>query len=145
MFERYTENALRVIFFARDETSEFGTPEIEAEHFLLSLLRQDKALLDRLAAAPLDVESIRQQIRDHRPASDKTPTDVDVPLSEECKRALEHTAEEAKQLNHKRIGTEHMLLGLLLVDGCFAAEILKGLGLSAEIVRENLVKRPIGG
>lgn len=52
------------------------------------------------------------------------------------------TAEEAKRLTHQHIGTEHLLLGLLAEDGCFAAEILRGLGLSIEKVRGDLAKRP---
>ena len=52
MFERYTEKARRVIFFARYEASQFGSPYIETEHLLLGLLREDKALTNRFPAVP---------------------------------------------------------------------------------------------
>ena len=52
MFERYTEKARRVIFFARYEASQFGSPYIETEHLLLGLLREDKALTNRFLALP---------------------------------------------------------------------------------------------
>ncbi|MDA0205682.1 MAG: hypothetical protein O3A53_19635 [Acidobacteria bacterium] len=170
MFERYTEKARGVIFLARFETSRFGTAEIETEHVLLGLLSQDKALLDRLLGTavdvapiaarisdrtpmgeegqlfadvplPVDLESLLQQIRDQSSAGEKIPVARDVALSTECKRVLMFTAEEANQLDHKHIDTEHLLLGLLLEHGCFAAEILRGLGFSLEKVREDLAKR----
>ena len=63
MFERYTEKARRVIFFARSEASQFGSPFIETEHLLLGLVREDRALIYRfLGSDPSGVESIRKQI-----------------------------------------------------------------------------------
>ena len=62
MFERYTEKARRVIFFARYEASQFGSPCIETEHLLLGLLREDKALTNRFLRSSAAVESIRKQI-----------------------------------------------------------------------------------
>ena len=64
MFERYTEKARRVIFFARYEASQFGSPYIETEHLLLGLLREDKALTNRFLRSPhTSIESIRPPIR----------------------------------------------------------------------------------
>src|ERR1039457_3383331 len=65
MFERYTEKARRVIFFARYEASQFGSPYIETEHLLLGLLREDKALTNRFLRSHASVESIRKQIEAH--------------------------------------------------------------------------------
>ena len=144
MFEIYNEAARRVIFFARYETGEFGGAEIETEHFLLGLIRHDQGQLERLAGTPIDAEAIRQQIRDRMPLGEKIPTDVNMPLSMECRLALLSTGEEAKRLNHQHIGPEHLLLGLLLRHDCVAAEILRGLGLSVEKVREDLAKRSGG-
>ena len=62
MFERYTEKARRVIFFARYEASQFGSPYIETEHLLLGLLREDKALANRFLRSHAAIESIRKQI-----------------------------------------------------------------------------------
>ena len=61
MFERYTEKARRVIFFARYEASQFGSPYIETEHLLLGLLREDKALTNRFLRSHASVESIRRR------------------------------------------------------------------------------------
>ncbi len=138
MFERYTEKARRVIFFARYEASQFGSPYIETEHLLLGLLREDKALTNRFLRSHASVESIRKQIEQHTTVREKVSTSVDLPLSNECKHVLAYAAEEAERLSHKHIGTEHLLLGLLREEKCFAAEILMERGLRLPAIREEL-------
>ncbi len=138
MFERYTEKARRVIFFARYEASQFGSPYIETEHLLLGLLREDKALTNKFLRSHASVDSIRKQIEGHTTIREKVSTSVDLPLSNECKRVLAYAAEEAERLSHKHIGTEHLLLGLLREEKCFAAEILHERGLKLLQIREEL-------
>ena len=138
MFERYTEKARRVIFFARYEASQFGSPYIETEHLLLGLLREDKALTNRFLRSHASIESIRKQIEGRTTIREKVSTSVDLPLSQECKRVLAYAAEEAERLSHKHIGTEHLLLGLLREDKSFAAEILHERGLRLSALREEL-------
>jgi len=138
MFERYTEKARRVIFFARYEASQFGSPYIETEHLLLGLLREDKALTNRFLRTHASIESIRKQVEGRTTVREKVSTSVDLPLSQECKRVLAYAAEEAERLTHKHIGTEHLLLGLLREDKSFAAEILHERGLRLSTLREEL-------
>jgi 1-pyrroline-5-carboxylate dehydrogenase len=138
MFERYTEKARRVIFFARYEASQFGSPYMESEHLLLGLLRQDKAITNRFLRSHASVESIRKQIEGHTTIREKLSTSVDLPLSNELKRVLANAADEAESLSHKHIGTEHLLLGLLREKKCFAAEILTERGVQLEEVRKEL-------
>src|SRR5437660_46107 len=140
MFERYTEKARRVIFFARYEASQFGSPYIETEHLLLGLLREDKALANRFLRSHAAIESIRKQIEAHTTVREKVSTSVDLPLSHECKRVLAYGAEEAERLSHKHIGTEHLLLGLLREEKSFAAEILHERGLRLSAVREEIAR-----
>src|SRR5271166_3106308 len=140
MFERYTEKARRVIFFARYEASQFGSPYIETEHLLLGLLREDKALTNRFLRSHASVESIRKQIEAHTTIREKVSTSVDLPLSNECKRILAYAAEEAEALGHKHIGTEHLLLGVLREDKCFGAEMLHERGVKLDEVREELIR-----
>ncbi len=140
MFERYTEKARRVIFFARYEASQFGSPYIETEHLLLGLIREDKALANRFLRSHAAVDSIRKQIEAHTTIREKVSTSVDLPLSHECKRVLAYAAEEAERLSHKHIGTEHLLLGLLREEKCFAAEILHERGLRLSTIREELAR-----
>ena len=138
MFERYTEKARRVIFFARYEASTFGSPYIESEHLLLGLLREDKALTNRFLRSHGSVESVRKQIEQHTPARGSISTSVDLPLSDECKRVLAYAAEEAERLGHRHIGTEHLLMGLLREKKCFAAKLLEERGVKVDEVREEL-------
>ncbi len=142
MFERYTEKARRVIFFARYEASQFGSPYIETEHLLLGLLREDKALTNRFLRSHASIESIRKQVEGRTPIREKVSTSVDLPLSQECKRVLAYAAEEAERLSHKHIGTEHLLLGLLREDKSFAAEILHERNLRLSTLREELSRAP---
>src|SRR5947207_9301882 len=142
MFERYTEKARRVIFFARYEASQFGSPYIETEHLLNILLLEDNAQTNRFLRSTASVESIRKQIEGHTNIREKVSTSVDLPLSNECKRVLAYAAEEAERLSHKHIGTEHLLLGLLREEKCFAAQILMERDLRLNQVREELAQQP---
>jgi hypothetical protein len=138
MFERYTEKARRTIFFARYEASQFGGPYIETEHLLLGLLREDKALANRFLRSHAAVESMRKQIEGHTAPREKVSTSVDLPLSHECRRVLAYGAEESERLNHKHIDTNHLLLGLLREEECFAAQLLREQGLTLDSVREQV-------
>ncbi|MGB8131499.1 MAG: Clp protease N-terminal domain-containing protein [Candidatus Angelobacter sp.] len=138
MFERYTEKARRVIFFARYEASQFGSPYIETEHLLLGLLREDKALTNRFLRGHGEVEAIHKQIEDHTVAREKVSTSVDLPLSNEGKRVLAYAAEEAARLSHQHVGTEHLLLGLLREENSFAAQLLKERGVTLSQIRDEL-------
>lgn len=137
MFERYTEKARRVIFFARYEASQFGSPYIETQHLLLGILREDKALANRFLPSHLAVESIRKQIEANT-AREKILTSVDLPLSHESKRVLAYGAEEAERLKHKHIGCEHLFAALLLEEKFYAAELLRERGVTLEGVRQEL-------
>ncbi len=139
MFEKYTEKARRVIFFARYETSQLGARRIETEHVLLGLLREAKALSSRFFPhAEAALEAIRRQIEGRTVARDKVSTSVELPLSDESKRVLTYAAEEADRLMCNYIGTEHILLGLLREEKSLAAEILYENGLRLSRVREEL-------
>ncbi len=141
MFERYTEKARRVIFFARYEASQYGSPTIETEHMLLGLLREDKTLSHRFLPK-VPAESIRQQIEAATTKGEYIATSVDLPLSDENRRVLEHAAEEADRLSQKYIGTEHLLLGLLREEQCFGARLLQEHGVRLSAVREQLANEP---
>jgi hypothetical protein len=138
MFEHYTEEARRIIFFARYEACQFGSSYIETEHLLLGLLREDRALANRLLHSHAAVDSMRKQIESHTPPREKVSTSVDLPLSHECRRVLGYGAEESERLNHKHIGTDHLLLGLLREKECFAAQLLREQGLTLDSVREQV-------
>src|SRR5689334_15569504 len=112
MFERYTEHARRIVFFARYEASQFGIPTIETEHVLLGMIRESPAMLV-LLIPKFDMDAIRKQVESHVTRGEFIPTSVDLPLSEESKRVLKNSADEADTLGDRHIGPEHLLLGLL--------------------------------
>jgi hypothetical protein len=136
MFERYTEKARRVIFFARYEASQFGSPYIETEHLLLGFIREDKTISHNVLSTA-GVIAIRKAIEEHSVEWTKASASVDLPLSNESRRVLAYAAEEAERLSHKHIGTEHLLLGLLREKTCFAAQLLRDRGLTLEILRDH--------
>jgi hypothetical protein len=140
MFELYTEKARRVLFFARYEANQFGTPYIETEHLLLGLLREDNALAYRVLQSAATAGSVREQIERHHAKLQKVITAVDLPLSHESKRVLVYGAEESRRMNNKHIGTPHLLLGLLREEKCFAADLLRQRGLKLERVREEVMR-----
>ncbi len=140
MFERYTEKARRVIFFARYEASQYGSPYIETEHLLLGLMREDKALANRFLRSHGSIESIRKEIEQRITIRERISTSVEVPLSQESKRILNFATEEAERLGHRHVGTEHLLLGILREEKCFGAEILQERGLRLSTLREELAR-----
>ena len=127
-----------MIFFARYEASQYGSPYIETEHLLLGLMREDKALANRFLRQQGSIESIRKEIEARITIRERISTSVEVPLSAECKRILNMAAEEAERLGHKHVGTEHLLLGILREEKCFGAEILMERGLRLSTLREEL-------
>src|SRR5215207_7939635 len=142
MFERYTEKARRVIFFARYEASQFGAPAIEPEHLLLGLMREDKTLTGRFfPRAQVSIESIRKEIEGRTLLREKISTSVELPLAPETKHVLAYAHEESDRLQHRHIGTEHLLLGLLREERSMAAEILYERGLRLNAVRDEIARQ----
>lgn len=142
MFERYTEKARRVIFFGRYEASQLGSPYIETEHLLLGIFREDRVLVHHFIRSEAVLKEIHKEIEKYADASKKGSTTVDLPLSNECKRILAYAAEEAERLSHKHLGTEHVLLGILREEKCFAAELLHQQGVRLSAAREVIMKIP---
>jgi uncharacterized protein (TIGR03435 family) len=146
MFERFTERARRVLFFARYEASELGSAGIETEHLLLGLIREDKGLTDRLLAdAGISLDGVRDEVIRRVPARPKIATSVEIPFSGAAKRALQHAAQESDGLSHDYIGTEHLLLGLLREEGSVAADLLTSHGIRLDRVRQQIVERQAEG
>ena len=141
MFERYTERARRVLFFARYEASQLGSITIETEHLLLGLIREGKGLTSRIfARAHLSLESIRKEVEGRSVFRQKVSTSVEIPFSVETKRVLQFAADEANKLTHNYIGTEHLLLGILCEEQSVAASILMEKGMRLQTVREDIVQ-----
>jgi len=139
MFERFTEKARRVIFFAVDEAKAYRSVNIESEHLLLGLLRDSRNILDVHLDRPVNMDDLRKLLAGG-PTTGQPSTHVNVPLSNEGKRILAHSSEEAELLHHKHIGTEHLLLGILREDKCRAARVLRKIGLKLDRVRSEIAE-----
>jgi len=139
MFERYTEKARRVIFFARYEASNYGSRYIETEHLLLGLLREGP--LAKWFPGESNVESeIRAEIERRITRGERIAVSVEVPISAECKTVLTLAAEWSERLSHRQVDTEHLLIGILNVEGSLAAQILTARGLKPQTIQEQLAK-----
>jgi Clp amino terminal domain, pathogenicity island component len=138
MFERYTEKARRVIFFARKEASEFGSPTIESEHILLGLVQESTGFMKRYLGDKTSEAELRAEVLTYTVLRAPTPTSLDLPLSEECKHILMFGAEEAERLGHRHIGTEHLMLGILREENSVAARIFRQHGLELDRARTML-------
>jgi ATP-dependent Clp protease ATP-binding subunit ClpC len=142
MFERYTEEARRIIFMARYEASQAGSPEITIEHLLLGWMRECARLNIQNFLSLAAMDSIRSQIEPQSPLREKISTSVDLPLNSESKRALAYAAEESLRLGHQHIGPDHLLLGLLREEKSLAADLLRQQGLTIAKVEERLQHPP---
>ena len=145
MFERYTEKARRVIFYARYEAAMYGCSQIETEHLLLALFRESghdwKSLL-----SDVEMDMIRDDIGNQAAPHKPIPNATEIPLSVESKQVLTLAAEEADRaerrerflayLHPRTIGTKHLMAGLLLTEHCRAVQILKARGMAVERVLE---------
>ncbi len=140
MFERYTEKARRVIFFARYEASNYGSHYIETEHLLLGLLREDRELAKRFFGEGNVAGDIRAEIESRITRSERIAVSVEIPLSIECKKVLNIAAESAERLGHRYVETAHLLIGILRVERSLAAQILAARGLRPGPILEQLAK-----
>ena len=140
MSEHYTEQARRALFFARYEAFELGSPFIETEHLLLALFRDEKSLTARVfERARLSLDGIRQEVKARTARHGRMSAASELPLSDDAKRVIEYASQEAARLLHERVGTEHLLLGLLREHHGLAAIILTEQGLQLAEVRDQIV------
>lgn len=133
-----TEEARRVIFFARRQASEFGTPYIEAEHILLGIIQEDRWLIHQFR---LNDAEMRDEIAKSFPSRERTSTSIDLPLDNASKRILAYAAEEAARLDDQRIGSEHLFLGVLREEKSLAAQLLFKRGIRIQEARITITSR----
>jgi len=146
MFERYTERSRRVIFFARYEALQYGSPVISPEHVLLGLLREDKTLTARYFpyTPTISPDKIRRDIEERIVVRDRMPQSSELHLSSDTKRVLVIANEESRILKQRTVSPEHILLGIIRHSTSVAAEILSGYGLRPQDIRDQLMRRGSG-
>ena len=138
MLENLTERARRTLFFARYEAAQAGAKAIGSEHLLLGLLRESDEIVEQLLQHfQLSSEDLQAELGPTVVVSEiQTPTEL--PLAEDSRRILLLAAHEAEVLGQPAVGNEHLMLGILRLEGCSATRALAAHGMSLLAVREEL-------
>ena len=144
-FEKYSEKTSRAIFFSRREAGESGVTAIDTVHLLLALLREDEARFKRLTGMQDLSRMVRARLEALLRASIKVGESVDIPLANEYKEVLLQAADEARMSSSARIEPQHLLLAILRMKECLAANILVNIGLTYDAVREAIADEPQHG
>lgn len=140
MFDNYTQRARLVVMRSQQVAQQMGHPVVGTEHLLISLVAEEQGVAARiLAQMGLSSQVIYQQVQQAVGRS-ASPQGQGVPFSPRAKRVLEMAGEEARELGHSYIGTEHLLLGLLREGEGVAAKILHANNISLEAVRSTLLE-----
>src|SRR5690554_3104336 len=144
MFERFTERARKVVLHAQKEATQLKHNIVGTEHLLLGLIREGKDVADRaLEALGISLDKVREEVVKIIGIGDQ-PFLGEVPFTPRAKRVLELATDEARQLGHNYVGTEHILLGLIREGEGVAAQVLKNMGADMETARKQ-VMRLLGG
>jgi ATP-dependent Clp protease ATP-binding subunit ClpC len=141
MHDKFTERVRKVIFLAREEASRLQHDSIGTEHLLLGLLREGEGIAATvLNNLGLDLDVIRHAVESMVAQTGGTLTIGEIPFTSNAKRVLELAVDEARQLNHNYIGTEHLLLGLIREGEGVAAKVLTDMGVDRKKVRDETLK-----
>lgn len=143
LFERFTQQARRVVVFATEEAHGLRHSCIGTEHLLLGLLREEEGLAARaLQALDITVDRTRAEVVRLVPPGDVAARDSagQVPLTRRAKKVLERSLRETLNLGHHHIGTEHILLALVRDNDGVAVRILLGLDVAPEKIRDELLR-----
>ncbi len=140
MFEKYNEKARRALFFARYEASKLGSRVIESEHVLLGILREgEETVTDLFRHFHVKPDEVRREIEGERVFVERISSTAELPLSEESKKILAYASHEAESMLHSSVGSEHLLIGILRVEGALAMRILAQYGFDVYTVREEVL------
>ncbi len=141
MFDRFTNRARQVIILARKEADRFNHNYIGTEHLLLGIIKLGQGVAANvLRKMGLDFETIRLEVEKSVGTGAETKMIGEIPLTARAKKVIELAVEEARNLNHSYVGTEHLLLGLLREGEGVGARILKNLDVDIEEVRAEILK-----
>ena len=137
MYERFTDRARKVMQLANQEAQRFNHEYIGTEHMLLGLVKEGTGVAANvLKNLDVDLRKIRLEVEKLVQSGPEMITMGKLPQTPRAKKVIEYSMEEARNLNHNFVGTEHILLGLLREQEGVAAQVLMNLGLKLEEVRE---------
>ncbi|MBC8103585.1 MAG: hypothetical protein H7Z41_13485 [Cytophagales bacterium] len=141
MWQRFTERARRVVFFAQEEAGALGVSDVSTEHLLLGILREPDCVAVRaLVRMGVSPERVREEILLHATRGDDQ-TGTATKLALRAKKVIDLTYDEARRLNNNYMGTEHLLLGLIREGEGLAGLVLANLGVELERTRQEVTAR----
>ncbi len=139
MWQRFTERARKVVFYAQEEAQKFGEGYVSTEHLLLGLVRESDSVAARvLEKLGVSLNRIRAEVEKQLPRGDARPSQ-DMTLTPRAKRVIDLAYDEARNLNNNYIGTEHLLLGLIREGDGLAGRVLAKLGVELEKARREVM------
>ncbi len=139
MWQRFTERARKVVFYAQEEAQKFGEGYVSTEHLLLGLVRESDSVAARvLEKLGVSLTRIRGEVEKQLPRGDARPNQ-DMTLTPRAKRVIDLAYDEARNLNNNYIGTEHLLLGLIREGDGLAGRVLAKLGVELEKARREVM------
>ena len=140
MYERFTDRARKVMQLANQEAQRFNHEYIGTEHILLGLVKEGSGVAANvLKNLDVDLRKIRLEVEKLVQSGPEMVTIGKLPQTPRAKKVIEYSMEEARNLNHNYVGTEHILLGLLREQEGVAAQVLMNLGMKLEDVREEVL------
>src|SRR5688572_3378515 len=140
MYDRFTDRARKVMQLANQEAQRFNHEYIGTEHILLGLVKEGSGVAANvLKNLEVDLRRIRLEVEKLVQSGPEMVTMGKLPQTPRAKKVIEYSMEEARNLNHNYVGTEHILLGLLREQEGVAAQVLMNLGLKLEEVREEVL------
>src|SRR5881409_551609 len=140
MYERFTDRARKVMQLANQEAQRFNHEYIGTEHVLLGLVKEGSGVAANvLKNLDVDLRKIRVEVEKIVQSGPDMVTMGKLPQTPRAKKVIEYAIEEARNLNHNYVGTEHLLLGLLREQEGVGAQDLMNLGLRLERVREAVL------
>lgn len=140
MFERFTDRSRKVYQLAQQEALRFNHEYVGTEHILLGLIKEGSGVAANvLKNFDMDLHKLRMEVEKCVQAGPDMVTMGKLPQTPRAKKVLEYAIEEARWLNHNYIGTEHILLGLMREQEGIAVQVLTNLGLTTELVREEVL------
>ncbi len=140
MYERFTDRARKVMQLANQEAQRFNHEYIGTEHILLGLVKEGSGVAANvLKNLDIDLRKVRFTVEKIVQLGPDMVTMGKLPQTPRAKKVIEYSIEEARNLNHNYVGTEHLLLGLLREQEGVAAQVLMNLGLKLEEVREEVL------
>src|SRR5271170_3478694 len=140
MFERFTDRARKVMALANQEAQRFNHEYIGTEHILLGLVKEGSGVgANVLKTLDVDLRKVRLEVEKLVKSGPDMISMGKLPQTPRAKKVIEYAIEEARNLNHNYVGTEHLLLGLIREHDGVAAQVLRNLGLKLEEVREEVL------